>query len=165
MNHLLEPFWRFLASPAKELHPWVVHFPLVFLGLEFLFLACFFLKKKPEYEAWAWGFLQAAFWTMLVAAAFGFHDSGVLQEGSGWPLIVGWKKRWETFFEFDNLVTVHFWLALLTLALTGLRFGWRGKAGPGLFQKKTGALYAGLVLFGAWCLVAMSYAGGLVSHE
>lgn len=102
---------------------------------------------------------------MLIAAAAGFHDSGVLQDEGGLPILVGWKKRWETFFDFDNLVTVHFWLALLTIALTGIRFSWRWKAGAGLFQKKSGVLYGCLTFFAAWCLLAMSYVGGLVSHE
>ncbi|HTL70139.1 MAG TPA: DUF2231 domain-containing protein [Candidatus Eisenbacteria bacterium] len=159
---LFRPFAQIAVQPPKQWHPWLVHFPLVFLELEAFFLAWSLVSKRPELERRAWAFLKAGFWSSLVVAATGFHDAGLLC-GPGNPFLLGLRDRLQNYRRFDMLVTVHFWLASLLVALVAVRFGWRASRGP--LRGAAAWAYAGLALAGIWCLLAMSYAGGMMYHD
>ena len=100
---------------------------------------------------------------MLVAVAFGFHDCG-LNMGVGNKFLLGFQDRMENAFRFESSITTHFWLAVLLLVLTFIRLIWREQKKK-IFEGKSVYLFWGLTLINLWCLLAMSYVGGLISHQ
>ena len=113
---------------------------------------------------WAFCFLQASFWSMVPVMAAGIHDSG-LNLGPGNKFLLGFEDRWDNAFRFESSISIHVWLAIALFVLTLSRLVWRWKRGEKVFHGGE-ALIFGLVTFaGMWCLFAMSYVGGLISHQ
>lgn len=164
IEKLVEPFYRIFTASPQQWHPLVVHFPFVFLLVEFSFLLIFFIRRKIDFEKKAYAFLKAGFWSIFIVAAAGIHDCG-LNMGSGNKFLLGLEDRWENKFNFESTITVHLWLALFVFAITVSRFLWRRWKGSQLLQGKGGWAYGFLVLIGVWSLFAMSYVGGSVSHN
>ncbi len=162
-QQLGKPFYQVFTLPPKQLHPIFIHFPIVFLEAEALFLLLFLIRKKLDYEHWALNFLRLSFWSMLIAVAFGLYDCG-LNMGSGNRFLLGLQDRMENAFRFESSVTVHFWLAILLLVLTSARLICREQKKK-IFEGKSVYLFWGLTLINLWCLLAMSYVGGLISHQ
>ena len=162
-GELLKPFYQILAHPPHQLHPIFIHFPIVFLEAEAVFLLLFLIRKIPGYDRWALNFLRLSFWSMLIAVAFGFHDCG-LNMGVGNKFLLGFQDRMENAFRFESSITTHFWLAVLLLVLTFIRLIWREQKKK-IFEGKSVYLFWGLTLINLWCLLAMSYVGGLISHQ
>ncbi len=163
-GELLNPFYQIFTHPPHQLHPIVIHFPIVFLEAEAVFLLLFLTRKKPDYDRWALNFLRLSFWSMLIAVAFGFYDCG-LNMGLGNKFLLGFQDRMENVFRFESSVTVHFWLAVLLFGLTFVRLIWRELKKKKIFEGNSVYLFGGLTLLNLWCLLAMSYVGGLISHQ
>ncbi|MBI1870868.1 MAG: TlpA family protein disulfide reductase [Chlamydiae bacterium] len=68
-------------------------------------------------------------------------------------------------YPIESSVTVHFWLALFLFAITFCRFLMRWWKGSEALQGRRAWIYGLLSLIGIWSLFAMSYVGGLVSHN
>ncbi len=164
MNELVKPFYQIITEPPQQWHPLLVHFPLVFLISEAFFLSLFLMTKKERFEVGAYLFLNAAFWFIVIAVLMGFHDCG-LNLGSGNKFLLGLQDRWENALRFKSSVTVHFWLALLLIMITSCRLFWRWKSGPQVWKVAKGFFYCFFTFIGIWCLFAMSYVGGLLSHK
>ncbi len=161
---LLEPFYHIFTVPPQQWHPLLIHFPIVFLILETVFLILFLLRRKTDFEKGAYIFLKAAFGSIWVVAATGFHDCA-LNMGEGNKFLLGLQDRLKGAFNFDSSVTIHFWLALLLFAMTSFRFLWRWRKGPQALQGKSAWIYGIFTFLGIWCLLAASYVGGLMSHD
>ena len=155
---LLKPFYQIVTAPPRQWHPVLVHFPIAFLVVEATLLGLWRLTGKTEYDRWAYGFLHASLWTMLIVAVAGVHDAG-LDLGPGNPMWLGLQDRWQNAFRWRSSVTVHTWLALALLMMTGLRLLWRK------LRNARGWGYTLLTLVGLWMLTAAGYVGGLVSHK
>lgn len=160
---LIKPFYRIFTAPPHQWHPVLVHFPIVFLGMEAFFLVLFAIKRNKEYENWANNFLKITFGSLFIVIAAGFHDCG-LTLGHGNKLILGIQDRWENAFRFQSSITVHFWLAVLTFLIVWLRFLWQSRD-PKVLQGKGSYLYGLMTAIGIWSLLAMSYVGGLINHQ
>ncbi len=163
IHELLRPFCAVFFKPSQQWHPLVVHFPLVFLTLEAVLVLAFWRNGNDEYERWAYRFLHLAFWTMLIAAVAGLHDSG-LNLGPGNKIWLGLQDRWQNRLRFQSSVTVHVWLALSIFGMTLGRLLWRWRKGVVALRGRQAFCYGALMLFGLWCLMAASYAGGIISH-
>jgi len=161
---LLKPFYRVIVAPPQQWHPLLIHFPLVFLTSEACLMLWYGMTRKSGTERWAYTFLKAGCWSLLPVVAAGVHDCG-LALGPGNTFLLGVQDRLENAFRFESSVTVHVWLAGLLLVLTFCRLLWRWRRGPQVWQGPSGYWYGGLTGFGIWCLLAMSYVGGLISHR
>jgi uncharacterized membrane protein len=164
MYELAKPFYEIFTAPPQQWHPLLVHFPLVFLISEAFFVSLFLVTKKEYFEIGSYHFLNAAFWFLPIVAIAGFHDCG-LSLGPGNKFLLGLQDRWENAFRFQSSVTVHFWLAILLIAITSCRLFWRWRSGLGVWKGARGFFYSFLTFWGIWCLFAMSYCGGLLSHK
>jgi hypothetical protein len=125
---LLKPFYQIVTAPPRQWHPVLVHFPIAFLVLEAVLLGLWRITGKAEYDRWAYGFLHASLWTMLIVAGAGVHDAG-LDLGPGNPLWLGFQDRWAHAFRWHSSVTVHAWLALGLVVITATRLLWRKLGG------------------------------------
>ena len=161
---LLKPFYQIVTAPPRQWHPVLVHFPIAFLVLEAALLGLWRITGKAEYDRWAYGFLHASLWTMLIVAGAGVHDAG-LDLGPGNPMWLGLQDRWQNAFRWRSSVTVHTWLALALLMMTGLRLLWRKLGGPSALRGAQGWAYGLATLIGLWVLSAAGYVGGLISHK
>ncbi len=162
-EELIKPFYRVFTEPPHQWHPALIHFPIVFLEIEAFFLVLFTVKKNEEYKKWANNFLKTAFWSLFIVMAAGIHDCS-LTMGHGNKFILGIQDRWENAFRFQSSITVHFWLAVLTVFIVVLRFIWQSR-NPKVLQGKGSYLYGFMTAIGIWNLLAMSYVGGLISHQ
>jgi len=164
MSELAKPFYQIFTAPPQQWHPLLVHFPLVFLISEAFFISLFLMTKKDHFEVEAYRFLNAAFWFIPIVVIAGFHDCG-LSLGSGNEFLLGLQDRWENAFRLQSSVTVHFWLALLLIGITSCRLFWRWRSGPQVWKGGKGFFYCFFIFIGIWCLFAMGYVGGLLSHK
>jgi uncharacterized membrane protein len=163
IRKLLEPFSQVWANPAQQLHPQIVHFPIVFLVLEAVTLVIFAIRKQPQLAALSMIFLQCAFWTMLLAVLTGLNDVG-LDLGAGNRVMLGFRDRWENAFRAESSVTIHVWLALMLIALTLTRLLWRS-LGRGALTGISGAAFGLLTLLNFWALLAATYVGASITHK
>ncbi len=163
-ERLLKPFIQLVTAPPQQWHPLIIHFPIVCLIFEAVLLVVFSFQKRPEIEAKAFTLLKLGWWSLLIAAAGGMHDAG-LNLGPGNRFVLGLQDRWDNLFRFESSITVHVWLAGLLLGVTLCRLLWRWRRGPQVWQGPAKYWYSGLTGFGIWCLFAMSYVGGLISHR
>ncbi len=159
-----KPFLQIFTAPPHQWHPLLVHFPLVFLICDAFFTMLFLMTRKPVLAQWAFGFLQAGFWSIFPVMAAGVHDSG-LNLGPGNLFLLGLEDRWNNTFHFESSVTVHSWLAIALFILTLSRLVWRWKRGEQVFQGGENVIFGLVTLTGIWCLFAMSYVGGLINHS
>ncbi len=162
LGHLAAPFYQIFTSPTRHWHPWVVHFPIVLLCGEAVLVLLFFLKPELEYLAYLC--LRLSFWSLLIAALAGLHDSG-LDLGDGNKIALGFQDRWKSGFHYSSSITVHTWLALLVITITFLRLLWRWRQGSQIRFGLRGVGFALLTLMGFWCMLAMGYVGGAISHD
>lgn len=65
------------------LHPFFVHFPIVFFAFEFLLLSQWMRFKDPAYRRFALLSFKLGYGTMLAAAASGYLDSGGIRQMQG----------------------------------------------------------------------------------
>ena len=163
-GRLLKPFIQLVTAPPQQWYPLIIHFPIVCLIFEAALLVVFLFQKRPDIEAKAFTLLKLGWWSLLIAAAAGIHDAG-LNLGPGNRFVLGLQDRWDNLFRFESSITVHVWLAGLLLGVTLCRLFWRWRRGPHVWQGLAGYWYSGLTGFGIWCLFAMSYVGGLISHR
>jgi uncharacterized membrane protein len=163
IRKLIEPFSQVWANPAHQLHPQIVHFPIVFLVLEAVTLVIFAIRKQPQLIALSLIFLHCAFWTMLLAVLTGLNDLG-LDLGSGNRIMLGFHDRWENAFRAASSITIHVWLALMLMALTLTRLLWRS-LGRGALTGISGAAFGLLTLLNFWALLAATYVGASITHK
>ncbi len=164
MNELAQPFYQIFTLPPQQWHPLLVHFPIVFLISEAFFISLFVMTKRENFEIVAYRFLIVGFWSITIAVIAGFHDCG-LSLGSGNKFLLGLQDRWENGSRFQSSVTIHFWLALLLIMITSSRLFWRWRSGPRVWMGSNRFFYTFFTFSGIWCLFAMSYVGGLLSHK
>jgi Predicted membrane protein (DUF2231) len=94
MKELLHALVRVYSEPPQQWHPWLIHFPIVFLLLDGLFTVMFWFKPRAAYERRSLSFLGAALVTMVLAVFAGIHDSG-LDLGEGNVFLLGLQDRWK----------------------------------------------------------------------
>ena len=164
IHKLLGPFWQIWANPAHQLHPQIVHFPIVFLVLEAVTLIIFAIRKQPQVATLSLIFLHCAFWTMLLAVLSGLNDVG-LDLGAGNRIALGFQDRWENAFRAQSSVTIHVWLALILIALTAMRLLWRSLARNRALSGVNGVAFAVVTLLNFWGLLAAAYIGGSITHK
>ena len=164
MIEFIKPFYKVFTNPPQQWHPWLIHFPLVFLLLEAYFISLFLITKKTDYKRLAFNYLKVGFVSIVIAMAVGIHDCG-LNLGPGNKFLLGFQDRLDNAFRFQSSVTIHFWLAILlfVMTLSRLIYGWCG--GERIRQGRGVGFYGFLVVIGLWVLLAMSYVGGLLNHQ
>jgi uncharacterized membrane protein len=145
---LLHVLVKVYSEPPQQWHPWLIHFPIVFLLLDGLFTVMFWFNHRPEYERWSLSFLSAALATLVLSAFGGIHDSG-LDLGEGNVFLLGLQDRWHNAFVFRSSVTVHMWLALVLFGLSFVRFTWRKSLASAL--RGSQAFAYGATLFPSGC--------------
>jgi hypothetical protein len=123
----------------------------------------FWRTGTKEYECWAYRLLQWTVLFMAIVVVAGLHDSG-LNLGPGNKIWLGIHDRWQNRFRLQSSVTLHMWLAVLLFGLTAVRLLWRWRYGSGALAGNQAGGYGILTLLGLWCLMAASYAGGVISH-
>lgn len=163
ISALGKPFLQIFTAPPHQWHPLLVHFPLVFLIGDAFFTLLFVMTRKTFLAQWAFGFLEAGFWSMFPVMAAGVHDSG-LNLGPGNLFLLGLQDRWNNAFHGESSVSVHAWLATVFFMLTLSRLVWRWKRGEKVFRGGENWIYGLVTFLGIWCLMAMSYVGGLINH-
>jgi uncharacterized membrane protein len=162
-EELLRPFVGVLVAPPRQVHPILVHFPIVFLLLEAIFTLGFRIRGRAGHDRWAFRCLEGAAVCLLPVAAAGFHDAG-LDHGAGSALLLGLRDRWGHALRLSSPLTVHVWLVLALATITVVRLLLR------IRERRRGVVGAlvwvdgGLGFFGLWCLVATAYVGGSLSH-
>ena len=160
---LLWPFVGIFVAPPRQVHPVLVHFPIVFLFLETIFTLGFRIGGRAGWDRWAFRCLSGAAACLLPVAAAGFHDAG-LDHGAGNALLLGVRDRWGHALRLSSPLTVHVWLVLALATVTLVRLLLR------IRERRRGVVGAlawvdgGLGVFGLWCLVATAYVGGSLSH-
>ena len=164
VRKLLEPFSQIWANPAHQLHPQVVHFPIVFLVLEAVTLIIFAIRKQPQLASLSLIFLHGAFWTMLLAVLSGLNDVG-LDLGAGNRIMLGLHDRWENAFRAESSITIHIWLALILIAITLTRLLWRSLGRGRALAGISGAAFGLLTLLNFWTLLAATYVGASITHK
>lgn len=163
LSKLLSPLVRVWVHPPQQIHPLVVHFPIVLLVLEGLFLLLFFTTGKSHYEIAAYHLLKWGLFSILIAMVAGIHDIG-LDLGIGNKILLGFKDRIENTFQFESSITIHSWLAIVLFLLTFIRLWWRSLKRENVLKSYSGFCFGVLTLFSIWVLLAASYVGGLISH-
>ena len=161
IESLLKPFYEIVTAPPLQWHPMLVHFPIAFLIVEAVLLGLWRMTGKAEYDRFAYGFLLASLWTLLIVAGAGVHDAGL---GSGSPFWHGLQHRWANAFEWQSPLTVHAWLALGLVVLTTARLLWRKFGGTAVLRGGQGWAYGLITAFGLWLLATAAHVGGLMSH-
>ena len=163
MKELLHALVRVYSEPPQQWHPWLIHFPIVFLVLDGLFTATFWFNPRAEYERWSLSFLAAALLTMVLAILAGIHDSG-LDLGEGNVFLLGLQDRWQSAFVFRSSVTVHMWLSLALFALSFARFTWR-KCLANALRHPQAFVYGAALFFNFWLLIAAAHLGATLNHK
>jgi hypothetical protein len=163
MTSLLKPFYQIWTEPPHQWHPLLVHFPIVFLALEAVFLVLFRYSRDASHDRWALLFLYWAATSMLVVALAGLHDSG-LNLGPGNKFWLGLQDRWHNAFRFQSSITVHVWLTLSLMAVTALRLVWRARLGSAVLRGRQGWAFAFATVLSLWMLFVAGYVGGRISH-
>lgn len=162
-SKLFSPFVRVWVHPPQQVHPIVVHFPIVLLVLEGLFLFLFFVTKKLHYEIAAYHLLKWGLFSIIITIIAGLHDVG-LELGAGNKILLGFNDRIQNMFQFESSITIHSWLAMLLLLLTFVRLWWRSLKRENVLKSYSGFCFGIVSLFSIWVLLAASYMGGLISH-
>jgi uncharacterized membrane protein len=163
MKELLHALVRVYSEPPQQWHPWLIHFPIVFLLLDGLFTVMFWFNPRAEYERWSLIFLGAALVTMVLAILAGLHDSG-LDLGAGNVFLLGLQDRWQNAFVFRSSVTVHMWLSLALFALSFARFTWRKCLASALCGPQAFA-YGATLFLNLWLLIATTHVGAMLNHK
>jgi len=163
MKELLHALVSVYSEPPQQWHPWLIHFPIVFLLLDGLFTAMFWFNPRAEYERCSLSFLGAALVTMALAVFAGIHDSG-LDLGEGNVFLLGVQDRWQNAFVTRSGVTVHMWLSLALFGLSFARFTWRKCLARALRGRQAFAYGAALFL-NLWLLIATAHVGAMLNHK
>lgn len=164
IRKLLEPFSQVWTNPAHQLHPQIVHFPIVFLVAEAVMLIIFAIRKQPQIASLSLIFLHCTFWTMLLAVLSGLNDVG-LDLGAGNRIVLGFRDRWENAFRAQSSVTIHVWLALVLVAVTLTRLVWRSLSRDRALAGLGGVAFGLLTLVNFWVLLAATYVGASITHK
>jgi uncharacterized membrane protein len=164
IRKLIEAFSQVWANPAHQLHPQIIHFPIVFLVLEAVTLIIFALRKQPQIAALSLIFLHCAFWTMLLAVISGLHDVG-LDLGPGNRIMLGFHDRWENAFRAESSITIHVWLALTLIGLTLTRLLWRSLGRGRALRGVSGVAFGLFTVVSFWTLLASTYIGASITHK
>lgn len=161
MNELLRTSVKFL-TPPQQWHPWLIHFPIVFMLLDAWFTMRFWFTQNNADAQRASTALTATLVALAVAIVAGLHDSG-LDLGEGNRLWLGLQDRWTHAFRWRSTVTMHTWFALAVSGLALTRFLWR-KLDPAALARRRLA-YAGVLLLNLWVLLAAAHSGGSLNHN
>lgn len=147
----------------RNLHPLLVHFPIVLFCCEAVCLTILQLRKDdPFWKRLSKLSLYTACASALPVVLTGFYDSGLDQQAAN-PLIVGIQERFRNATKFEDPVSLHFAYAISFIILSLVRLGWRL-----VLEKETtkahDRLFLMVTVFGLWLLFATAQAGGVMSH-
>lgn len=163
MTPLLEPFWQVFAAPARQWHPFVVHFPIALLLTEAVLHLIAWWRRDEDLDRWSARFLSAAVAGLALAILTGLHDAG-LDQGEGNPFWLGLRDRYRNAFRLQSTISVHVWLSLAVTALVIVRAAWRLRVRGGIGQRRFAVMYAFLAVLNLWALLASAYVGAHASH-
>lgn len=163
MRPLLEPFWHVFAVPARQWHPFVVHFPIALLITEAVLHLLAWWRRDDELDRWSLRFLCVAGLFLALGIVTGVHDAG-LDHGDGNLFILGLRDRYRNALRLESSVSVHVLLSLVVTLLVAARLAWRLRACGNIGHRRLARPYALLTLLNIWALLAAAYVGAQVSH-